>query len=175
MPAFVYIATSLDGFIAGKDGNIDWLNNIPNPTNSDFGYFEFMKGIDAVLLGRKSYETVLGFDQWFYNKPVFVLSTTMKEEPPKFKGKVEFLNGSPREVLEGLEARGFKNIYVDGGVTIQGFVREGLIDEMTITKVPIVLGSGFPLFGNDGMEMEFRHVETIVFNDFLVRSKYVRK
>jgi dihydrofolate reductase len=175
MPAIVYIATSLDGFIAGKDGNIEWLNNIPNPTNSDFGYFEFMKGIDAVLLGRKTYETALGFDQWFYDKPVFVLSTTMTEEPAKFKGKVEFVSGSPKEVLQHLEGKGYKNIYVDGGVTIQGFVREGLIDEMTITRVPIVLGSGSSLFGNDGMEMEFRHVETVVYNDYLVRSKYVRK
>lgn len=174
MANLVYIATSLDGFIARKDENLDWLNNIPNPDNSDFGYSEFMKKVDAILIGRRTYDTILTFDVWPYTKPAFVLTRTMKEEPEKFKGKAEFLNDTPANITALLKSRGYNNIYVDGGVTIQGFLREGLIDEMTITRVPIILGSGFPLFGNDGIETNFKHVETIVFNDYLVRSKYVK-
>ena len=171
MANYVYIATSLDGFIARKDGAIDWLDNIPNPTNSDYGYYAFMAGIDCHLIGRGTYEVVLGFNPWPYTKPVFVLSRTLTGP---LAGGAELINASPRDAVASLHARGLKNIYVDGGVTIQGFLREDLIDEMIITRIPIVLGSGLPLFGKCG-EIPFQHLKTEVFDDMLVKSRYTRK
>lgn len=170
MANFVYIATSLDGFIARKDGGIDWLDNIPNPTGSDYGYSEFIAGIDAHLIGRGTYEVVLGFSPWPYTKPVFVLSRTL--EAP-LAGGAELINATPREALAELEALGLRNIYVDGGLTIQSFLKEDLIDEMIITRVPIVLGSGLPLFG-ECSELSFRHEETEVYDNLLVKSRYTR-
>lgn len=170
MANYVYIATSLDGFIARKDGGIDWLDNIPNPTNSDYGYSEFIAGIDAHLIGRGTYEIVLGFNPWPYTKPVFVLSSTLNA--PLASG-AELMCAAPRDAVAALNARGFKNLYVDGGVTIQGFLREDLIDEMTITRIPVVLGSGLPLFGECG-EIPFTHAGTKVWDDMLVKSRYVR-
>ena len=174
MSNIVYIATSLDGFIARKDGNLDWLMNLPNPENSDYGFSEFQDRIDAILIGRKTFDTVLSFDKWPYTKPVFVLSQTINKLPDRIIGKAELLNNSPKNVIDSIHAKGFKNIYIDGGNTIQGFLREDLIDEMTITRVPILLGSGIPLFGDNNMELNFAHVETVVFNNTLVRSKYIR-
>jgi dihydrofolate reductase len=172
MANFVYIATSLDGFIARKDGNIDWLNDIPNPTQSDYGYYAFIDRIDAMLIGRMTYETVLSFNVWPYTKPVFVLSRTLTGP---LIGGAELLCKTPGEATAYLNDRGYKNLYVDGGVTIQGFLREDLIDEMIITRVPIVLGSGLPLFGESGLEIQFRHVETVVYDDLLVKSRYIRE
>ena len=172
MSNLVYIATSIDGFIARKDGGIDWLNDIPNPENSDFGFNEFMKRIDAIVLGRNTFNIVLTFDSWPYIKPVFVLSNTMKSTPEILKGKVEILTGEPYKIVKLLNNRGYKNLYIDGGKTIQGFLRKELIDEIIITRIPILLGSGIPLFNNLMNEQKFEHVETEVFNNALVRSHY---
>lgn len=174
MSNIVYIATSLDGFIARKDDSIDWLVNLPNPTKSDYGFSEFQDRLDAILIGRKTYEVVLSFNPWPYSKPVFVLSRTLDALSPSVAGKAELLNLSPRDAVTHLHARGLHEIYVDGGKTIQEFLQEDLIDEMTITRVPVILGSGIPLFGESGVEVRFRHVETKVFDDLLVRSRYVR-
>ena len=146
MKNIVYVATSLDGFIAREDGELDWLTGFPNPGNSDYGFAEFMAGIDAVLMGRRTFETVLGFGEWPYSKPVFVLSSTLTGVPERLKGKAEVVNGPLTGILSSLEARGIRRLYVDGGKTIQSFLREDLVDEMTLSIIPVVLGSGFPLF-----------------------------
>ena len=175
MPNIVYIAASIDGYIAKKDGNIDWLMEVPNPNNSDYGFFEFMKRVDGVLMGKHTFETAAGFDQWIYNKPVFVLSNTLKEVPPPFAAKAEIVSGDLKEVLKGLSSRGFNTLYIDGGKTIQSFMADDLIDELIITRIPIVLGSGIPLFDNNGLEQKFEHVSTQVYDNILVKSHYVRK
>ena len=175
MSNIVYIATSLDGFIARKDDTIEWLMDLPNPTQSDYGFAEFMAGIDAILIGRRTFDTVLTFGTWPYTKPVFVLSRTLKVLPEHVRHQATLLSGAPTEITARLRAQGCEHLYIDGGNVIQGFLRDNLIDEMTITRVPILLGSGIPLFGNDGAEVRFRHVETVVFNNVLVRSKYVRE
>ena len=173
----VYIATSLDGYIAKEDGNIDWLMNIPNPEKSDYGFSEFLGRVDGIFMGRKTFEVVLSFPDWPYSKPipVFVLSNTWQTLPVKVSGKAEIVSGELQRILAALKDRGINNLYVDGGNTIQAFLKEDLIDEMIITKVPILLGSGIPLFGKNELELAFEHVETEVINNFLVRSRYLRK
>ena len=92
MSNIVYIATSIDGYIAKKDGGLDWLNEVPNPDKSDFGFSNFMDSIDAIIMGRNTFEIVLSFGEWPYNKPVFVLSNTLKTVPDNLKNKAEILN-----------------------------------------------------------------------------------
>ncbi len=174
MPNIVYIATSLDGYIARKDGNLDWLMESPNPDKSDYGFSAFLDRIDGLLMGRSTFETVVGFGQWPYTKPVFVLSSTMKKLPDGYQDKARIVNGDLRDVIKSLNKDGIKKIYVDGGKTIQSLLELDLIDEMIITRVPILLGSGIPLFGDMKNEIKFRLVDTEILNKDLVRSTYVR-
>ncbi len=174
MNTTVYIATSLDGFIARKDGGIDWLHAIDNPTHDDFGYNAFMKDIDAVVMGRGTFETVLSFGSWPYRKKVVVLSSTMREVPVHLRDKVLLLSAPPREVLRRLEEMGHTRLYIDGGRTIQGFLREGLIDRMIITRIPVLLGEGIPLFGPLPGDRRWSHVRTDIYPHGLVKSEYQR-
>lgn len=174
----VFIATSIDGYIAGKDGGIEWLHSILNPEGDDMGYNEFMSGIDAIVMGRKTFEIVQGFDMdWPYQVPVFVLSNSLKEAPEDLIGKVNLVKGDLKDILKIIHGKGFQNLYIDGGKTIQSFLREDLIDEMTITTIPILLGEGIPLFSNLPKTLMFKCVSSKVFLDavpqsFFVRSKY---
>lgn len=174
MAVSVYVATSLDGFIADSDGGIDWLTEIPNPEKSDFGFAEFVAGIDAIVLGRKTFETVLGFGSWPYSKPVFVLSNTLDSIPDELVGSAEILSGDVEGLVGQLEKRGYTNLYVDGGRVIQNFLEADLVDEMIITRVPILLGGGIPLFGALARRLEFVYESTEVFNGTLVKSSYTR-
>jgi dihydrofolate reductase len=174
MPNTVYIATSIDGFIASEDGSIDWLMDLPNPENSDYGFSVFLNRMDGILMGRKTFETLLGFNEWPYTKPVFVLTYTLNELPPKVSDKAEIITGELNEILSTLRKKGINNVYVDGGKTIQGFLTEDLIDEIIITRIPVILGSGIPLFGKNNSELRFEHLETEVLNNMLVRSRYKR-
>jgi dihydrofolate reductase len=168
----IYIATSLDGFIAAKDGSIDWLMEIPNPEGSDFGFAEFFENIDAVVLGRNTFESVLSFGQWPYTKPVFVLSNSLKTVPGHLAEKVELIKGTPEGIVEKLNSRQYNNLYIDGGKTIQEFLKKEMIDEMIITKIPILLGEGIPLFSDLANRQKFEHVKTEVLNNTIVKSSY---
>ncbi|MHA1958621.1 MAG: dihydrofolate reductase family protein [Candidatus Thorarchaeota archaeon] len=172
MANFVYVATSLDGFIATSEGGLDWLNEIPNPVNSDYGFTEFMSGIDAIVMGRKTFEKVLTFDSWPYDKVVYVLSSGSVKVPKELKDKVEIIDMEPNELASHLKDLGYQNLYIDGGITIQNFLEEGLIDEMIITRVPVLLGDGTPLFGKLSKRLYFRHKKTEVLNKILVKSIY---
>jgi len=174
MANYVYIATSLDGFIATVDGGVDWLNEIPNPDGSDYGYAEFISSTDALVMGRNTFEKVLTFGSWPYDKPVFVLSNSLTELPEDFADKAEIVSGEINEVVSQLSQRGYDNLYIDGGRVIQSFLREDLIDKMIITRVPILLGDGIPLFAKLGYELRFRHEKTEIYNNMLVKSCYVR-
>ena len=174
MPNYVYTATSIDGFIAREDGNIDWLLDIPNPDGSDFGFARFMENIDALVMGRNTFETVITFDEWLYSKPVFVYSSKLKEIPEKYREKAEIISGTPQEVVTLLNSRGFNNLYIDGGAAIRSFLNEGLIDEFIITRIPILLGRGIPLFKEIPFEQKFIHSKTEILNDMLVKSHYIR-
>lgn len=176
MANIVYIATSLDGYIATPEGSVDWLNEIPNPENSDFGFSDFIKRVDCILMGRGTYETVAGFGgDWPYQKKVYVLSQTLRKVPGHLCGKVELVRGPLSEVLTSLSGQGLEHIYVDGGKLIQSFLREDLIDEMIITRVPILLGAGIPLFGELVEPMKWRHQKSEVLAGALVKSSYQRE
>lgn len=176
MANIVYIATSIDGYIAKTDGGIDWLNEIPNPDGDDYGFFEFMKRIDGILMGRSTYEIVMDFEKWFYPKPVFVLSNSWTELPGKWAHKAELIKGNTAdEILAELHSKGINNIYVDGGKTIQTFLAADKIDEMIITRVPILLGAGIPLFTPNLPELRFEHTGTETYHGGLVKSSYIRK
>jgi len=171
----VYIATSLDGFIATSDGGIDWLMEIPNPQKSDYGYAEFMNQIDALVMGRNTFEKVLSFGgEWPYKKPVFVLSKTLSEIPEIVRDKVKLLNGSIKYIVNQLNEKGYNNLYIDGGKTIQSFLKEDLIDELIITKIPILLGDGYPLFGKLSKPLKFTYKNTEVYDNGLVKTQYIR-
>jgi dihydrofolate reductase len=175
----VYIATSLDGYIADPNGAIEWLNMVPNPEKQDFGYAKLMEGIDALVMGRNTFQTVADMDvEWPYTKHVFVLSNSMQKVPEKLKNQVTLIQGGQaplkESVLAKIHALGYEKLYIDGGMTIQSFMRENLIDEFVITKIPIILGGGIPLFGGTP-RLELRHVKTEVFLGQMVMSKYVVK
>jgi len=170
----VYIATSLDGFIATKDGNLDWLDEIPNPDRSDFGFTEFMSNIDALIMGRITFEKVLTFDFWPYDKPVFVLSNTLSEVPDNYINKATIIKGNLNELIHRLHIDGYESFYIDGGKTIHNFLKEDLIDELIITKIPVLLGDGIPLFSSLNRSIKFKHKKTEVYNDSLVKSHYIR-
>ncbi len=172
----VFIARSLDGYIAGKNGEIDWLHAIPNPDNIDMGYGELMEEIEAIVMGRTTFETVLSFGiDWPYAKPVFVLSTSIKEVPEVLIGKVTLLHGEPQQIIETIHKKGYGTLYIDGGSTVQNFLKEDLIDELRITTIPILLGGGFPLFGDLPTPLKFDHIASHVYLDQVVQNWYKRR
>lgn len=173
MKTFVYIGTSLDGFIAERDGNLDWLEKFANQEVTR-GYGEFIKNIDAIVIGRGTYEKVLTFPSWPYEKAVFVLSSTLKSLPDSLRGKATIVSMQPRPLLQFLAKEGFSNIYVDGGKVIQAFLRDDCIDEMIISKVPVLLGRGIPLFGFLDKPLQFDHLHTETFSNGLVKGHYRR-
>ena len=170
MKASVFIGTSVDGFIARSNGDLDWL---PPGGGEPHGYDEFMATVDALVMGRKTFETVLTFDTWPYGeKPVFVLSTRPLAPAP-LGAVVERMSGDPAEVVSQLAARGIQHVYVDGGITIQGFMRAGLIQRLIITRVPVLIGDGIPLFGSLPRDLRLRHVATRHYPSGLVQSEYL--
>jgi len=172
----VFIATSLDGYIADINGGLDWLQSIPNPEMEDMGYAEFTKSIDALVMGRTTFETVLGFDvPWPYTKPVFVLSNTMSEIPETHKDKAFLLKGTLQDILSNIHAKGFNQLYIDGGTTISNFLKEDLIDEMILTRFPLLLGGGHALFSELPNTLEFNLIESRVFLNQITQNRYIRK
>ena len=171
----VFLARSLDGFIADKDGGIAWLEMVPNPENLDMGYVNFMEKMDAIIMGRTTFEKVLSFGiDWPYTLPVFVVSHHLKEVPKGLKNQVEIISGSPQELLNIVHKKGYHSLYIDGGKTVQAFLQEDLIDEMTLTSIPILLGGGIPLFTDLSEEVKLEHISTEVFLNQLVQSNYRR-
>jgi len=173
MKTLVYIGTSLDGFIARKDGDIEWLVQFANEEAIQ-AYKEFINKIDAIIIGRGTFEKVLSLPTWPYEKEVFVLSTSITQVPDIKKEKVAVLSMRPRELLKYLSDKGFSSIYVDGGKVIQDYLKEDLVDELIISKAPIILGSGIPLFNYLDNELQFEHIRTKVQSNGLVRSYYER-
>jgi dihydrofolate reductase len=169
MKLSVFIGTSVDGFIARPGGELDWL---PPGGGEEHGYEAFMESIDALVIGRKTYETVLGFNAWPYgNKRVFVLSTRPLAAAPA-GAVVEHLSGSPDDIVSQLEAQGIRHAYVDGGITIQRFLRAGLIQRIIITRVPVLIGEGIPLFGVTGGDIPLKHIATRHYPSGLVQTEY---
>jgi dihydrofolate reductase len=172
MRASVFIGTSVDGFIARPNGDLDFL---PPGGGEEHGYTAFMESVDALVIGRGTFETVLKFEEWPYGeKRVVVLSS----RPLDFSlakhrgGRVEQMGGDPREIAAGLDGEGVRHAYVDGGVTIQRFLRAGLIQRLIITRVPVLIGAGIPLFGVLDADVRLQHVATRAYASGLVQSEY---
>ncbi|MGH7695695.1 MAG: dihydrofolate reductase family protein [Gemmatimonadaceae bacterium] len=171
MKASVFVGTSLDGFIARPNGALDFLH--ASGGGEPHGYDEFFATVDALVIGRNTFDTVLSFDTWPYGeKPVFVLSTRSLPPAPARAG-VEQLSGPPTAIASTLAARGFQHIYVDGGITIQRFLEAGLIDRLIVTRVPVLIGAGIPLFGPLRRDITLTHVATRQYASGLVQSEYV--
>jgi dihydrofolate reductase len=170
LKATAYIATSLDGFIARENGDTDWL---PTPGTEDYGYREFMDTVDVLIMGRNTFAKVLAFPEWPYgDKPVIVLSHGPVNIPKRIAQSVKSMSCTPRELVRWLREEGARHVYVDGGKTIQGFLDEDLIQQIIITRIPILIGSGIPLFGPLKRDIKLRHIETRQFPDGLVQSRY---
>lgn len=174
MRTIAYLGTSLDGFIARKDGDIDWLTQFAND-EAIHAYEEFMNRIDAIVIGRGTFEKVLTFSSWPYKRKVFVLSNSVKQLPDTLKDKAILRSMKPDELLRYLSSMGFSTIYVDGGKVIQDFLKKDMIDEMIIAKAPILIGSGIPLFNYIDTDLQFKHIRTAVQSNGLIRSYYERE
>ncbi len=170
MMASVFIGTSLDGFIARRNGEFDFL---PEGGGEPHGYDELMASVDALVIGRKTFETVLTFAAWPYgNKRVVVLSSRPVDLSGARGGVVEQMAGPPAEIVSKLSAAGAHHLYVDGGITIQGFLRAGLVQRLIITRVPVLIGDGIPLFGALPRDVRLHHVATQHYPSGLVKSEY---
>lgn len=171
----VYIATSLDGFIAREDGGLDWLDeaNATVPVGEDFGFRAFLGSVDALIMGRKTFEKVLSFGEWSYGKtPVVVMSRNSISFPRGVPDTVTHSSEKPRDILDRLSGEGATHVYVDGGVTITGFLSEGLIDEITLTVVPVIIGSGIPLFAAMENDIRLAHIRTTAYDFGFVQCVY---
>lgn len=172
--AKVFIATSLDGFIARPNGALDWL---PEPkSNEDYGYKRFMTDVDVIVMGRKSFQTVLGFGLWPYEKPVMVMSHSPSAitVPDDIAATVEVTSDDPATLARLLQKRGLHRAYVDGGKTISSFLANGLIAQITLTRVPVLLGQGIPLFsGENSQDIVLTHTKTNAYADGMVQSTYL--
>ena len=169
MRTSVFCGISVDGFLARPNGELDFLDH---GGQEPHGYEEFIATIDALVIGRNTYEIVLAFDTWPYGeKPVFVLSTHDLDPAPAGV-VVEHMSGEPSEIASRLDARGIEHAYVDGGITIQRFLRAGLIQRLIITRVPILIGEGIPLFGSLPNDVLLEHVATRDYKTGLVQTEY---
>ena len=172
MKASVFVGTSVDGFIARRNGGLDWL---PAGGGEPHGYDEFIATVDTIVIGRKTYETVRAFDAWPYgDKRVVVLSSEPVDVSSAVArgGVVEQMGGPPADIVSNLAARGARHLYVDGGITIQRFLRAGLIDRLVITRVPVLIGDGIPLFGSLSQDIALRHIATRSYPSGLIQSEY---
>ena len=170
MKLSVFCGVSVDGFLARPDHALDFLDA---GGQEPHGFEEFYGSVDVVVIGRKTFEVVLTFGQWAYGqKPVVVLSSRPVDLSAVKGGVVEQMSGEPAEIVKQLESRGFQHAYVDGGLTIQRFLAAGCIDRLVITRVPVLVGAGIPLFGPVPRDITLRHVETRSYKGGLVQSEY---
>jgi dihydrofolate reductase len=167
----VYIATSMDGYIARPDGGLDWLSGAQSVPGEDYGYQQFMDTVDTVLLGRGTYDAVIGMNAWpFGGKQVFVLTGRPLASPHP----VQVHSGALRPLLDTLARQGSRRVYLDGGVCVRQGLREGVVDDMTISVIPVLLGEGIPLFGQGTPECRWRSSAARQYGDGLIQQRWVR-
>ncbi|TGM63138.1 dihydrofolate reductase [Leptospira meyeri] len=168
-----FIASSLDGYIARKNGDLDWLTSDEFKLDQDdFGYSTFMRGIDCIVMGRVTFESVLGFEPYpFVSTPVYVFTYN-----PDYKFESQYpiyiFNGTIKNLTTTLAKKQLRSAYVDGGKLIQHFIKERALDEITITRIPVLLGTGLPLFGDLVQDQKLEHIQTLTYPNGFVQSKY---
>ena len=174
----VFIAASVDGFIARPDGDVSWLDETePIEGGSDGGFGEFFRSIDILVMGRRTFEKLLEFRkvgiEWPYGaKPMIVVSKSLAAVPDELREQVRIESSSPQELLEKLSQEGYQRIYLDGGKLIQSFLRAGLIDDITLTTIPVLIGEGIPLFGDLDKDIKLRPLESRIWSNGFVQTKY---
>ncbi|RED54380.1 dihydrofolate reductase family protein [Aestuariispira insulae] len=170
---FVFMACSLDGFVARPDHSLDWLMPF-NSAHEDHGYDDFISRMDGIVLGRATFEKVLGFGDWPYRLPVMVMSgnLTIDSIPPELRDRVQIGRQSPAGTMATLAEKGWRQVYVDGGRLVRSFLRDGLISEITLTIAPLLIGSGLPLFGHDGDDIILELLDSRTFKSGLVQHHY---
>jgi len=172
----IFIAASIDGYIADSGNGLSFLDSVPNNENDDLGYNDFIDTIDCIVMGRNTYDVVIGFGiEWPYTVPVFVLSNNLKSVSEQLQDKVEILHGDVEEVVNSLHKMGYERLYVDGKDVIRQFLERDMIDDMTITTIPILLGEGIPLFTPMRESKMFSLVNTKVYINDLVASHFHRE
>jgi len=181
MKCSVYIATSVDGYIATADGGVDWLHTAGNLEvdmgSEDMGFQSYMDSVDCMIIGRKCMEMISSMnitpEQWPYGDVrIVVLSNTVKKPPENLSGKIEMYSGDIQDLIIKLESSGFKHAYIDGGSTITSFINLELINEMTITKAPVLLGGGKPLFGKINKNVKLENAKASSFPNDFIQVKY---
>lgn len=182
MKCSVFIATSVDGYIATKSGDIDWLEKAGNVDAemgelSDMGFNNYVSSVDCMIMGRKCMDKISSFnltpEQWPYGDiPIFVLSNTLKEAPENLKDKVEMYSGDIPALISRLESEGFQHAYIDGGSTITSFLNLELINEMTITRAPVLLGDGISLFGKTKSSIKLEDSKAKPYPNDFIQVKY---
>ncbi|WP_413112532.1 dihydrofolate reductase family protein [Thaumasiovibrio sp. DFM-14] len=182
MKCSVYIATSVDGFIARENGSVDWLEAAGNTDvdmgdQADMGFAEYMASVDCLIMGRKCMEMISSMnltpDQWPYGDTrIIVLSNTVKQAPENVKDHVEMYSGDLQALVSKLDSEGYRHAYIDGGATIQAFINLELIDEITITRAPVLLGEGIPLFGKTIKDIKLDQAQATAFANDFVQVKY---
>lgn len=182
MKCSVFIATSVDGFIADEHGGVDWLHSAGDATvdmsaNSDMGFNDFIQSVDCMIMGRKCMDVIAAMnltdDQWPYGEiPIVVLSRSLKQPPESLKDRVSIFSGNIESLLEDLESKGCTHAYIDGGATITQFLNHQLINEMIITQAPLLLGKGIPLFGLLDKPIRLEQASSEAFNNNFVQTRY---
>lgn len=182
MKCSVFIATSADGYIATADGGVEWLDtsgkvDVDMGDEADMGFVNYIASVDCMIMGRKCMEKLSSFnlspEQWPYGDiRIIVLSNTRKQEPRNLKGKVEMYSGEIPALISQLETEGYRYVYVDGGTTITYFLNLMLINEMTITKAPILLGEGIPLFGKTNNHIKLEDAQATSYPNDFIQIKY---
>jgi dihydrofolate reductase len=169
MTVSVFVGTSVDGFIARPNGDLDFL---PPGGGEPHGYNEFIATVDAIVIGRRTFETVLAMESWPYGDKRVVVLSSRPVDMSGARGVVEQMAGTPAEIVSQLATSGAHHVYIDGGITIQGFLRAGLIQRLVITRVPVLIGEGVPLFGILPRDVRLRHLATRHYPTGLVQSEY---
>lgn len=169
----VFIAASLDGFVARKDHQVDWLMK-QDTEGEELGYDDFVRGVDGIVMGRGSYQNVLTFGEWPYAKPVIVMSKTLSNTdlPAELRGRVEVSRLDPAELMQGLATDGWSRAYVDGGKVVQSFIRLGLVEDIILTTIPILIGDGIRLFGEVERDIDLELLESKSFESGLTQARY---
>lgn len=171
----VFVGVSLDGFIARPNGDLDWLMGEGGGDSAEYGYNEFIAAIDAIVMGRRTFEKVLTLGKWYYgDKRVIVMSHQPIDVSvvQARESAVEQMAGAPSEIVSKLAASGASRLYIDGGITIQQFLRAGLIHRLIISRLPVLIGQGIPLFGSLSRDVLLRHIRTLTYPGGMVQSEY---
>lgn len=172
MSASVFCGVSLDGFLARPDGRLDFLDSAGHDP-ADTSFDEFLQTVDVLVMGRGTWDVFQGFGQWPYgDRRIVVLTHRPLALAPMFEGKVETMQGTPKQVMDRLAARGLTRLYLDGGQVIQQFLRAGLVDRLVVTTVPVLIGQGLPLFGALDKDVRLKLVGVRAMSTGLVQSTY---